>query len=313
MNKYYLCIDLGGTTCKFGLFNDKNKLLSKWYIDTKLNDKHNKDLFSNIIISIKVNLLKLEINTKDLKAISMAVPGIVKDNHIIKKLVNIDLNRSIDIEKLFKKEFGKHIRVIAENDANVAALGEYKFGLGKNKNPFCHIIIGTGIGLGIIVDGKILSGFNNTAGEFGHLVVDKYYNIKCNCGEIGCLETVASGTGIVNLYYKMSKTNKRPLLKNKLSAKDIINKVKQNDEFSKEVFDKSMSYLAIAIDYLIKIINPELISIGGGVSEAGKIILKYLNKNLDKYKSSSLIKKPKIVISKLKNDAGIYGALALVI
>ena len=174
------------------------------------------------------------------------------------------------------------------------------------------MIVGTGLGLGIIVDGKILEGADNTAGEFGHLIVAEDYNIKCNCGEYGCLETVSSGTGIAKLYYQMAKAEKLYYLTNNLIAKDIINNAKNGDEFSQRVLDKSMGYLAKAINELAKIINPELISIGGGVSGAGNIIIKYINNNLDKYSNSRLIKKPKVTIAKLKNDAGIFGALALV-
>ena len=314
MSKYYLGIDLGGTTCKFGLFNNKNKLVSKWYITSQI-DGNNKQkiLLDNIVQSIKEHLIIKKISIKSIKAIGMAVPGIVKNNHIIQEIVNLSFNKKIDIEKFFQKKFGSNIKVIAENDANVAALGEYHFGAGKNKNPFCHIIVGTGLGLGIVIDGSILVGFNNTAGELGHLIVAEDYNIKCNCGEVGCLETVSSGTGIVKLYYKMAKAEKLYYLDNNLSARDIINKAKQNDEFSKRVLDKAMSYLAKAINELTKILNPELISIGGGVSGAGNIILDYLNHHLEEYNNSRLIKIPKITLAKLKNDAGIYGALALVI
>ena len=296
MDKYYLGIDLGGTTCKFGLFNHKGKLISKWHISSQVEAKNKqKALLDNIVLSIKDKLSDRKLKYRNIKAIGMAVPGIVKKNSIIQEIVNINF------------------KVIADNDANVAALGEYYYGAGKNKNPFCHMIIGTGLGLGIIIDGKILSGIDNTAAEFGHLIVAEDYNIKCNCNEIGCLETVSSGTGIANLYYKMAKAEKLYYLSNNLEAKDIIKQAKQNDEFSKRVLDKSMSYLAKGINELTKIINPELITLGGGVSNSGKIILKYLNENLDKYTNSRLIKKPKVTIAKLKNDAGIYGALALVL
>ena len=313
MDKYYLGIDLGGTTCKFGLFNNKGKLISKWHISSQVEAKNRqKALLDNIVLSIKNHLSEHKLKFKNIKAIGMAVPGIVKKNSIIQEIVNISFNKKINIKNYFQKRFGTKLKVIAENDANVAALGEYYFGAGKNKNPFCHMIVGTGLGLGIIVDGKILEGADNTAGEFGHLIVAEDYNIKCNCGEYGCLETVSSGTGIAKLYYQMAKAEKLYYLTNNLIAKDIINNAKNGDEFSQRVLDKSMGYLAKAINELAKIINPELISIGGGVSGAGNIIIKYINNNLDKYSNSRLIKKPKVTIAKLKNDAGIFGALALV-
>ena len=314
MNKLYLGIDLGGTTCKFGLFDLKGKLIDKWHIPSLVEAKNKqKTLLDNIVLTIKKQLSYHKLNCKNIKAIGMAVPGIVKKNSIIQTIVNLNFNKTINIKNYFQNKFGIKLKVVAENDANVAALGEYLFGVGKNKNPFCHMIVGTGLGLGIIIDGKILTGVDNTAGEFGHLIVAEDYGLKCNCGEIGCLETVSSGTGIAKLYYKMASAEKKYYQKNNLTALDIINNVKQNDEFSIRVLDKSMSYLAKAINELTNIINPELISIGGGVSGSGKIVLKCLNENLDNYNRSKLIKKPKLKIAKLKNDAGIYGALALVL
>ena len=141
MDKYYLGIDLGGTTCKFGLFNNKGKLISKWHISSQVEAKNKqKALLDNIVLSIKNHLSEHKLEFKNIKAIGMAVPGIVKKNSIIQEIVNISFNKKINIKNYFQKRFGTKLKVIAENDANVAALGEYFFGAGKNKNPFCHMM-----------------------------------------------------------------------------------------------------------------------------------------------------------------------------
>ena len=309
MNNYILAIDLGGTSCKFGLFNTKDKLLSKWSISSKLNSKNKHlELFNNIILSIKNYFYENNIDLKCLKYIGIGVAGKLKNDYTISEILNLGINKNINLKNVFSKDF-YNINVICDNDANVAALGEYSIGYGKNKNPFCHIIIGTGIGLGIIIDGKILKGYNNTAGEFGHLIVDKEFNLKCNCNEIGCLETVSSGNGIKNLYYLM---NKNKNINNKtIDSKYIIEKAKSNNVFCQKVLNKSMDYLSKSIIELNKIINPELITIGGGVSNEGSIIIDYLNRLIEKNMKSNFINKPNIKISKLKNDCGIYGAYIL--
>ena len=308
-NKFYIGIDLGGTTAKFALFDNKDNIIKKWSIPSNIYKKDSMNgLINAICKSIVDELYSLNINLNNLKGIGIGVPGPVLEYKYVVKAVNLNWKKKFDLSLEIKKRLGKKVKVIVNNDANVAALGEYHFGNGKSHNSICLLIMGTGFGSGIVINGKILSGENGAAGEVGHLQVDFSNKAhKCNCGNKGCLETVGSGTGLVNVYntYCAKKKDK------KITAKIICEKAYKNDKSCLKAIELSMSYVADMILVLNKVLDVSCFLISGGLSGGGNIIIKYIEKRFKERNVKNWIK-PKILFSRLKNDAGIYGAFALV-
>ena len=311
MEKYYIGIDLGGTTAKFGLFNTADKLLHSFSMPTNfINKNPEKFLLDNMSETIISNLKKFnnKIKLKQLIGIGIGIPGpAIKDKFVL-NAVNINWNKKFNIENEFRKRLHKDIKVFVNNDANIAALGEYYFGSGKKDNSICLIIIGTGLGMGIVVNGNIIEGASGQAGEVGHIKVDYSENaFRCNCNNYGCLETVSSGTGIVNVYNRLDPNN----IDEYINSKDIFDKYKKNDKRAVTAINESMSYLVKTMYMIERVLNPDCFIIGGGVSNADKDLLKILNDLIEQNKVNTW-SKPKIKIAKLKNKAGIYGAYALV-
>ena len=305
MQKLYIGIDIGGTSIKFGLF-DNNKLLKLWNIETKLyKNSAEKLLIKDIAQSIHCELDKNQL--KKLTAVGIGLPGRIINDTIVKSAVNINFKKSFDINKEFNKYFDKKISVIAKNDANVAAYGEYVYSIKKKVNSLCLITIGTGIGGGIIVDKKIVDGFNGSGGEIGHIIIDNDNKFSCNCGNIGCIETICSANGIERVYKQLANINENE----HVSTKDIFKKSKEGDILSKKAVDIAINCLAKTITTIQRIIDPEIFIIGGGVSNEGKHLIDLLNNELKQQNKTYCFNNPKLVLAKLKNKAGIFGAYAL--
>ena len=307
MKKYIFGIDIGGTTVKIGLFNLKGSLIKKWNITTN-KEEDGKYVLIDIFNSIRLQIPDLD----EVYGYGFGVPGPVVDSKVI-KCVNLGW-KDYDLFSVFSKLVNNN-NIYIENDANVAALGENQFGAALGVKNSAMITLGTGVGGGIVVDGKIVDGAFGAGGEIGHLHVIKENGHLCNCGNYGCLETVASATGIKNLYTDLEKnSNIDSLLKNKehLSAKMIIDAAKKGDLLAEEVVENFTYYIGFACSVLSIITNPDIIVIGGGVSKAGI----YLLNKIDHYFRKLMfepVRKTKIVLAKLGNDAGIYGAVSLVI
>ena len=308
--KYYIAVDVGGTNLKFGLFGSDNdsdrKLIAKFSCDTVIEKKDSERKLVNYIHDIIDKILAdnlYGLNQKRLVGIGYAIPGPVIDNKVL-LAVNINWKKKFDIVRATKNRFGSKVRVSVLNDANAATLGEYKYGLKGKYKSLCLLTLGTAVGGGIIIDGKLIEGKNGIAGEFGHIRVDFSKDaIKCNCGKRGCLERVASGRGIAEIYNKMYHTN---VMKN---AQDVIEKAKKFDKKALKSLNISLEFLSMVISVIIHSIDPEIILIGGGVSNAGKFIIDIIKKNL-KEKIRITNENTNIMIAKLKNDAGLYGAVA---
>lgn len=311
MDKYYIGIDLGGTTAKFGLFDYNDMLLKTFQMPTYFYEKKaEKILIDKMSDEIIKNLSSYDksIKINQIKGIGIGIPGPAIDDKYVINAVNINWNKKFNIEKEFRKRLNDNIEVYVNNDANIAALGEYYFGGGKNLKSICLIIVGTGLGMGSVINGHVVDGSVGQAGEIGHIKVDFDDNaIKCNCGNMGCLETVSSGTGIVNIYKKMF----REKMSDNITSEIIFKKAKSGDKNCIKVVEKSLSYLSKVIVDIERILNPDCFIIGGGVSNAGKYLIDTLDKII-KDMNIKTWKSPKIKLAKLKNKAGIYGAYALV-
>jgi len=306
MKKYVFGIDIGGTSVKIGLFNLEGILLEKWDINTN-KEENGKYILNDIYNSV----IKRTPNLDEVSGYGFGVPGLVVDSKII-KCVNLGWE-NYDLKSIFSK-LVNNTNIIIKNDANVAALGEASSGATIGYKNSVMITLGTGIGGGIIVDGKIVDGAFGAAGELGHLHVVKENGRLCNCGNQGCLETVASATGIKNKFIDLrDNSNIDSIVDEKLhlSAKVIVDAAKQGDLISEEVIESVTYYIGYACSILSVVTNPDIIVIGGGVSKAGT----YLLNKIDHYFRKMMfepVKNTRIVLAKLGNDAGIYGAASLV-
>lgn len=311
MKQYGFGVDVGGTTIKMGLFEMSGKLLEKWEIPTRT-EEHGKYILDDIAKQVENKLSEKNISKEAVAGIGVGVPGPVKEDGTVIKCVNLGWGIFNVTEALSEKT---GLPVKAGNDANVAALGEMWQGSGKGSQDVLLVTIGTGVGGGIVIGGKMVAGSNGAAGEIGHILVDSKEKEYCTCGKRGCLEQFASATGIVRMAKKALAEQewKTPLRKiENLTAKDIFEAAKQGDAFGENQVEQLGEILGTAIANIACVINPEVIVIGGGVSKAGSILIQVLNKYFME-KSYHASQNARIVLAKLGNDAGIYGCIRMLI
>ncbi len=310
MSKVVFGVDVGGTTVKLGCFNTEGELLDKWEIPTRTEDKGS-NIIGDIAGSILVKLAKDDIDKKDVVGIGIGVPGPVKSDGTVIVAVNLgwkDINVNTELEEL------TGIKVKTSNDANVAALGEMWRGGGQGYSNVVAVTLGTGVGGGIIVDGKIVNGATGAGGEIGHIHLEDNETEACGCKGHGCLEQYASATGVVRLAKKkLADSSKDSVLREgEVTAKDVWDAVKAGDELAIEVAHIYGEYLGKGLAAVADVVNPEVFVIGGGVSKAGRVVIEYMEPYFDKYVFPGA-KGAKFALAKLGNDAGIYGAAFLVL
>ena len=306
--KYAFGVDVGGTTVKLGLFDCEGTLLEKWEIPTDKAQSGSK-ILPDTAASIRSKMEERNLTEEDVLGIGVGAPGPINDEGTINRAVNLGWD-VINIPK----EIGKclNIPVKAANDANIAAFGEMWKGGGKGCKNLVAVTLGTGVGGGIIVDGKILTGAAGAGGEIGHMHIQDGETDSCGCGNKGCLEQYASATGIVRLAKRrLEKDEKLSLLrKGNLSAKAVFDAVKEKDEVAIEIAEEFGDYLGKGLAIVAAVVNPDLFVIGGGVSKAGEILFDYIRPAFQKYAFPGS-RNADFVLATLGNDAGIYGAAGL--
>lgn len=309
--KYLYGIDIGGTTVKMGLFQEDGILKEKWEIKTRT-EENGKYILGDIADSVKENMKQNEISTENLSGIGVGVPGAVLNFSKVNECVNLGWG-SVDVAAQLSDAIGCPVR--ATNDANAAALGEIWMGAASDCKSAVMITLGTGVGGGIIVDGKIIDGSHGYGGEIGHMTVDPEDDRVCNCGKTGCLELYASATGIVYETKKaLAQTEKESSLRSMdtITAKDIFDAAKAGDEFAKDQVKALGQKFALASGNIALMVDPEVFVIGGGVSKAGQILLDAVEEYYKKY-TFGKAQESKFVLATLGNDAGIYGAASLML
>lgn len=311
MSRCIFGVDLGGTTVKLGLFDPEGKVLEKWEIITRKEDS-GKLILPDIANTIKAKMQEKSIAKEDVIGVGIGVPGPVDGAGVIYKAANLGWGVFSIKEELTGLLDG--IRVEAGNDANVAALGEMWRGGGQGYNNMVAVTLGTGVGGGIIVDGKILTGAKGAGGEIGHILVEEHETEVCGCGKTGCLEQYASATGVVRLANRrLAKDDKASILRGKkISAKDVWDAVKAGDELAVEVAKQFGEYLGKGLAAVACVVNPDIFVIGGGVSKAGDVLMDYMVEPYKKYVFHGS-RETKFALATLGNDAGIYGAAKLVV
>lgn len=311
MKKYGFGVDVGGTTIKMGFFETDGKLLDKWEIKTDTTNG-GENILSDIAKSIDNKLAQEGISKSDVQGIGVGVPGPVNSKGVVLKCVNLGWG-VFNVEEALSNLTG--LMVKAGNDANVAALGEMWQGAGKGSEDMIMVTLGTGVGGGIIVDGKVIAGANGAGGEIGHITVNEDEIEACNCGQYGCLEQYASATGIVRMAKrKLAKTDAQTSLTSvdELSAKAIFDEAKSGDAVAVELVEELGKILGGALSNIAVVTNPEVVVIGGGVSKAGQILIDTIQKHFTESVFHAC-KETRFVLAGLGNDAGMYGCVKMLL
>lgn len=315
MSKKIIGIDLGGTTAKFAILTETGDIQQKWSIETNINDEGS-HIVPDIIASIKHRLELYNMTSDEFIGIGMGTPGTV-DREAGTVIGAYNLNWKTLQQLKNPIEEALNIPFALDNDANVAALGERWKGAGENSPEVTFITLGTGVGGGIIAEGNLLHGVTGAAGEIGHITVDPE-GFDCTCGKKGCLETVASATGVVRLARTMSESySGDSSLKYKIddgqevTSKDVFDAAKADDDFALLVVDKVCFYLGLACGNIGNILNPSDIVIGGGVSAAGDFLIERVQQYFNQFTFPQVRESTKIKLAILGNEAGVIGAASL--
>ncbi|MDY6367162.1 MAG: ROK family glucokinase [Clostridia bacterium] len=312
MKQFSIGVDIGGMSIKCGIVNDKGEILCK---ETVICERNAKKDIENLINLINILLKKQNIFITDIKGVGVGCPGAVNsESGVIEVLPNLNWE-NVNIVEILKNRLGCDVKIT--NDANAAALAEYKFGAAKNYKSCVMFTLGTGVGGAYIEDGKMLEGKFGKGTELGHvtLVLD---GLPCTCGRKGCIERYASATALIAQTKEAMMTDKSSLMWNlagdidKVDGRTSFEAAKKGDKTALLVVDNYVKYLSESIMSMVNIFRPEAFLLGGGISGQGDYLINKIKNYCEKfdygYKGTP---KPEIVCAKLGNDAGIIGAAAL--
>lgn len=311
MAEYVFGVDVGGTTVKLGLFDISGNVLDKWEIPTRTENGGMK-ILPDIAQSIQDKMSEKNIAAENVAGVGVGAPGPVDGDGIIHKAVNLGWEE-MNLKKELTALLGG-MRVEGGNDANVAALGEMWKGGGQGYKNLVAVTLGTGVGGGIIINGKIMTGATGSGGEIGHIHVEDDETEACGCGNYGCLEEYASATGITRLANRILQASEMDsvLRQGEVSAKTVFDAVKAGDELAIEAARQFGDYLGKGLAVIAGVINPEIFVIGGGVSKAGEVLFDYIKPSFEKTTFHGC-KNVIFALATLGNDAGIYGAARLLL
>ena len=308
MKKYVFGVDIGGTTVKLGLFDVEGNVLDKWEIPT-VTENNGRQILPDIADSIREKMQ--QIDREAVIGVGVGAPGPVDGEGVIHRAVNLGWGTFSIKDTL---EGLLNMPVMAGNDANVAALGEMWMGGGQGYKDLVVVTLGTGVGGGIIINGKMLTGATGSGGEIGHIHVQDGEEDVCGCGNSGCLEQYASATGVTRLANRMlAASNEDSVLRtDTVTAKAVWDAVKAKDALAVKVAEQFGKYLGEGLAAIACVANPEAFVIGGGVSRAGEILIDYIRPHYEKNVFHGC-REVKFALATLGNDAGIYGAAKLIL
>ncbi|MCM3566620.1 ROK family glucokinase [Neobacillus mesonae] len=310
-------VDLGGTTTKFAFITMDGEIVEKWEIPTDNRDE-GKNITLNIADSISGKLKGHGKDKEQLAGIGIGAPGPIDyENGIILNTVNLGWQDYFPLQASLQELTA--LPVLIENDANCAALGEMWMGAGNGAADLVCVTLGTGVGGGIIANGNIVRGIYGAAGEIGHITVIPFGGAPCNCGKTGCLETVASATGIVRLAMEAlrepgaaGELAEQYRVKGSITAKDVFDCALSGDLVSKKVADMAALHLGLALANIANTLNPEKIVFGGGVSKSGDFLISLVKTHFDRFAFTSVRNSTKLTLASLENHAGVIGAAWLI-
>ncbi len=314
MTKYIYGIDIGGTTVKMGLFDEKGDMLEKWEIVTR-KENNGENILPDIVKSIKEKNTEKSIETDDILGIGMGVPGPITDDGRVLKCANLGWGIFSVADEMSKLTGVEKVKV--GNDANVAALGEQWRGGGRGFDNIVMVTLGTGVGGGIIMDGKILTGENGAAGEIGHITVNPKETLTCGCGCKGCLEQYSSATGVIRMAKERLEASDKPSELRKFAAdeiggKEVFDAYKAGDELAAEAVNEFAIYLGMGLGNVASVVDTQAFVIGGGLSKNGPVVIDIVK---EQYKKNVMfaLKNTEFRLAELGNDAGMYGAVRMVL
>ena len=314
MKEYAFGIDLGGTTAKIGLFTTSGALLEKWEVATDTSNA-GEHILENLAAAVLGKMKEQSIQPEQVEGVGIGVPGPVLDSSIV-PIVCANLggwgerNVSAQLSGLLDG-----LKVLVGNDANVAALGEIWMGAAKGAKNAVMVTLGTGVGGGVVVNGKVIDGVHGAGGEIGHITVNRHETAVCGCGKRGCLEQYSSATGVVRCMKKLLDENPDTpcvLRGTELAAKDVFDAARNGDALAAREVDEMSDTLGMALANIASTVDPEAFLVGGGVARAGDVLFAPLNKHFQEYAFKSCRETP-IKQASLGNDAGIYGAVRLIV
>ncbi|MFA9493640.1 ROK family glucokinase [Streptococcus sp. E17BB] len=316
MAKKLIGIDLGGTTVKFGILTLDGQVQEKWAIETNILEE-GRHIVPDIIASIKHRLELYGMKPSDIAGIGMGSPGAVdREQKTVTGAFNLNWAKTQAVGAAIAQELG--IPFAIDNDANVAALGERWVGAGDNKPDVVFVTLGTGVGGGIIADGNLIHGVAGAGGEIGHIIVEPEVGFACTCGNSGCLETVASATGVVRVARLLAESYEgdssiKAAIDNgdEVTSKDIFVAAEAGDAFADSVVEQVGFYLGLAAANISNILNPDAVVFGGGVSAAGEFLRARIEKYFVCFTFPQVRQSTVLKIAELGNDAGIIGAASL--
>lgn len=311
MKSYIFGVDIGGTTVKMGLFRMNGAVEEIWEIPTRT-EENGKYILSDIAASAKEKIKEKNLSKEEITGMGVGVPGPVGSDGTVYRCVNLGwdiLNVNEELHKL------TGLRIQTGNDANVAALGEMWKGGGSGCKNVVMMTLGTGVGGGIVVDGKILAGTNGAAGEIGHLPMEEQEALCCGCGKRGCLEQYASANGIVLLaerYLKNTEQESSLRQMTQITSKEIFDEAKKGDAGALAIVEETGRYLGKAAAMIACVVNPDVFVLGGGMSKAGKLLFDTVEKYYKKYAFHAAKDTP-FKEAVLGNHAGIYGGACMIL
>ncbi|HEL2054786.1 TPA: ROK family glucokinase [Streptococcus suis] len=318
MSKKIIGIDLGGTSVKLAILTTEGEIQEKWSIKTNILDDGS-HIVPDIIDSIQHRFETHGLTKDDFLGIGMGSPGVVdSEAGTVIGAYNLNWKTLQLVKEQFESALG--LPFFIDNDANVAALGEQWVGAGNNNPNVVFMTLGTGVGGGVIAAGNLIRGVKGAGGELGHITVDFDEPFACTCGKKGCLETVASATGIVNLsrryadqYAGDAKLKQMIDDGQDVTAKDVFDLAKEGDDLALIVYRHFSEYLGVACANIAAVLNPAYIVLGGGVSAAGDFLLDGVRKVFAENSFPQIKESTKIVLATRGNDAGVLGAASLVL
>ncbi|WP_074415651.1 ROK family glucokinase [Streptococcus suis] len=318
MSKKIIGIDLGGTSVKLAILTTEGEIQEKLSIKTNILDDGS-HIVPDIIDSIKQRFETHGLTKDDFLGIGMGSPGVVdSEAGTVIGAYNLNWKTLQLVKEQFESALG--LPFFIDNDANVAALGEQWVGAGNNNPNVVFMTLGTGVGGGVIAVGNLIRGVKGAGGELGHITVDFDEPFACTCGKKGCLETVASATGIVNLsrryadqYAGDAKLKQMIDDGQDVTAKDVFDLAKEGDDLALIVYRHFSEYLGVACANIAAVLNPAYIVLGGGVSAAGEFLLDGVRKVFAENSFPQIKESTQIVLATRGNDAGVLGAASLVL
>lgn len=307
--KYGFGVDVGGTTVKIGLFEQEGTLLESMEIPTHT-ENGGERILPEIADAIGAVLARRNISHSEVAGIGIGVPGPVAADGMVNRCVNLNWG-VFNLHEALEKLTGLCVK--AGNDANCAALGEHWMGGGMGCRSTIFVTLGTGIGGGVILDGKILNGAHGVGGEIGHITVNAPIRYPCTCGKVGCVEQYASANGVVRVTkQRLSETEESSVLRGReeLTCKDVFDAAKGGDRFAEDTLELVFDYLGEALASACCVADPERIILGGGMSKAGDFLLERVERHFKKHMFHAC-QGTEFSLAVLGNDAGMYGAYRL--